>query len=171
MLIFSIFVFGLALRTTEQPWPGSSFKFMANGWWIIAVSMTTIGYGEIVPVTHLGRGVTTAACIWGAFLLSAFVVVLIDGAVLEENEGVVFEKFSERIYVKSKLKIFAIKYIQRRIRLFLARKNKTRFSILDRVQLTARTHLSAFRFKKARKQHMVQEEETVEEITVRMAAK
>ena len=100
LLIFSIFVFGLALRTTEQPWPESDFKYIWNGWWIIAVSMTTIGYGEIVPTTHLGRAVTTAACIWGAFLLSIFVVALIDGVLLGLEEGKTFEKIREKLYVR-----------------------------------------------------------------------
>lgn len=103
MLIFSIFVFGLALRTTEQPWPESDFEYIWNGWWIIAVSMTTIGYGEIVPTTHLGRAVVTASCIWGAFLLSAFVVVLIEGVDLEDNEEEVYQKVTERLYVQGKL--------------------------------------------------------------------
>ena len=100
LLIFSIFVFGLALRTTEQPWPESDFKYIWNGWWIITVSMTTIGYGEIVPTTHLGRGVTTAACIWGAFLLSIFVVALINQVVLENEEEDVFGKIREKLYIR-----------------------------------------------------------------------
>lgn len=122
LLVFSIFVFGLALRTTEQPWPESDFKYIWNGWWIIAVSMTTIGYGEIVPTTHLGRFVTTAACIWGAFLLSIFVVALIEGVVMEDDEEYGYSKVHEKLFIRGKLRKYAIKFIQRWTRLTLSRR-------------------------------------------------
>jgi voltage-gated potassium channel Kch len=52
----------------------------------IAVTMTTIGYGEIFPVTHLGRLVVTSAAIWGAFLIASFVVSIMSMSDLEEDE-------------------------------------------------------------------------------------
>jgi hypothetical protein len=61
----------------ERPTSGTNLDTLWNAWWLIIVTMTTIGYGDLYPVTHLGRGVATLACIWGTFLISMFVVALI----------------------------------------------------------------------------------------------
>ena len=161
LLVFSIFVFGLALRTTEQPWPESDFKYIWNGWWIIAVSMTTIGYGEIVPTTHLGRFVTTAACIWGAFLLSIFVVALIEGVVMEDDEEYGYSKVHEKLFIRGKLRKYAIKFIQRWTRLTLSRRQNKLMRTRLRQSLTAYT--ATKRFKLQRHIHTVRSEMKVEE--------
>jgi hypothetical protein len=38
--------------------------------------MTTIGYGEIYPITHFGRFSAIIACFLGVFLFSLFVVAV-----------------------------------------------------------------------------------------------
>ena len=79
----SIAVFGYAVIQVEKGIPSETDsrthnfdKYIFNGFWCIIVTMTTIGYGEIYPITHLGRIVIFLACIWGIFILGLFVTVL-----------------------------------------------------------------------------------------------
>jgi len=47
-----------------------------NGWWLIVVTMTTVGFGDFYAKTYLGRLVSSLACIYGTFLVSLMVVTL-----------------------------------------------------------------------------------------------
>ena len=44
--------------------------------WCVIVTMTTVGYGDFYPVTHLGRIVGVIASLWGAFIISLLMVTL-----------------------------------------------------------------------------------------------
>jgi hypothetical protein len=44
--------------------------------WCIIITMTTVGFGDYFPSTHLGRSVGVLACLWGTFLLSLMTVAL-----------------------------------------------------------------------------------------------
>jgi len=44
--------------------------------WCVIITMATVGYGDFVPHTHLGRIVAVLACIWGNFLISLMVISL-----------------------------------------------------------------------------------------------
>ena len=79
VMCISIFVFGLALRTAERPYKGTSkqdWDYLWNGMWCIIITMTTVGFGDFYPSTHLGRVVGVVACFWGTFLVSLMVVSL-----------------------------------------------------------------------------------------------
>mmetsp|Transcript_27039 Transcript_27039/g.23870 ORF Transcript_27039/g.23870 Transcript_27039/m.23870 type:complete len:301 (-) Transcript_27039:80-982(-) len=45
-----------------------------NNFWLTLVTMTTVGYGDGYPATHLGRLIMLFACICGRFLLSLLYV-------------------------------------------------------------------------------------------------
>jgi hypothetical protein len=40
------------------------------------ITMSTVGFGDFVPKTHLGRFFAILACIWGNFLISLMVISL-----------------------------------------------------------------------------------------------
>ena len=75
-LVVSTFVLGFALRIFEIGLKESNFEYAWNSFWVVILTMTTIGYGDIYPKTHLGRITCIVACIWGVFILSLFVVAL-----------------------------------------------------------------------------------------------
>lgn len=50
------------------------FNFVANSLWLIIITMTTVGFGEGYPNTHMGRFVGVIACIIGMLLISLMVV-------------------------------------------------------------------------------------------------
>lgn len=70
MLVIWIVLFGFYVRLFERVLADSAFEHIWNGGWLTILNMTTIGYGEIYPVTHLGRLTVIVSCILGVFLLS-----------------------------------------------------------------------------------------------------
>jgi hypothetical protein len=44
--------------------------------WCTIITMTTVGFGDFVPKTYLGRVIAILACIWGNFLISLMIISL-----------------------------------------------------------------------------------------------
>jgi len=89
LMFLSIFVFGLALRTAERPFKSYSHQdwdYIWNGMWCIIITMTTVGFGDYYPMTHLGRIIDVLACFWGAFLVSLMVVSLTISSQFTQQE-------------------------------------------------------------------------------------
>lgn len=70
---FSYFMY-LAERDTKTLFPGmeekSHIETFFDAVWFTGVSMTTCGYGDFSPVSHLGRVVAFSATVCGRTLLS-----------------------------------------------------------------------------------------------------
>ena len=46
------------------------FEAYGNSCWLIIVTMTTVGYGDISPKDPFGRVIAAVACLWGIILLA-----------------------------------------------------------------------------------------------------
>ena len=105
-LVVSTLVLGFALRTFEIGLESSenNFYYVWNAFWVVILTMTTIGYGDIYPRTHLGRITCIIACIWGVFILSLFVVALTNTTEFSAKEEQVYEAIIMERAVKRKLK-------------------------------------------------------------------
>jgi len=68
--------FGTYIRLFERVDPEGPFDHNWNGPWVAFLTMSTIGYGEIYPTTHMGRFFAIFSCVLGSALLSMFVVAL-----------------------------------------------------------------------------------------------
>lgn len=55
MLLFGILIGGYCFRIFERPTNFQDFADYGNSMWLTILTMTTVGYGEIKPVTILGR--------------------------------------------------------------------------------------------------------------------
>ncbi|MEM1418388.1 MAG: ion transporter [Myxococcota bacterium] len=62
---------GLSLFLVERGAPGA-IDSVAEGFWWALVTITTVGYGDITPVTALGRVVAGALMVGGMFTLALF---------------------------------------------------------------------------------------------------
>lgn len=78
----SIIYFGCALRIAESPLTrenapqyGGLHSYW-NCFWNIIITMTTVGYGDYFPLTHVGRTIMVFVCIWGVSSCSIMVVTL-----------------------------------------------------------------------------------------------
>ncbi len=149
---FSIFFFGFALRTFERPYISAyrrfNFDYLWNSFWCVVVTMTTIGYGDIYPQTHLGRLVIIVACIWGVFILSLFVVALNNTITLSKEESKAYEQITHQDTIKKEIEITAATIITKLMRLNLAKKKK--FSIKKKIimKMDLRGLASRFRIKR-----------------------
>ena len=78
-LVLAVFLFGVALRTAERPfmeYSEQNWNSYWNGMWCGVVTMTTVGFGDFYPSTHLGRLIGIAGCFIGTFLVSLMVLSL-----------------------------------------------------------------------------------------------
>jgi hypothetical protein len=73
-----VVIFGIATMQSEKSYAGKSGDLdqLTNAEWLIIITMTTVGYGDIWPATHFGRFFCLLACISGMILVSAMVVAL-----------------------------------------------------------------------------------------------
>jgi hypothetical protein len=55
---------------------GYDWIYLWNSMWCVIITMGTVGFGDFVPKTDLGRCIAILACIWGNFLISLMVISL-----------------------------------------------------------------------------------------------
>nr|XP_061800169.1 potassium voltage-gated channel subfamily V member 2-like [Nerophis lumbriciformis] len=77
-----IFVFSAMVYTVEHDVPNTNFTSMPLAWWWAAVSISTVGYGDMLPETNLGR-VFAFACIAFGIILNGMPI------------SVLYNKFSD----------------------------------------------------------------------------
>ena len=54
--------------------------------WVIVVSITTVGFGDLVPYSYIGRVIIMIAAFWGAFLISLLIVTVSKTFELSRNQ-------------------------------------------------------------------------------------
>ncbi|XP_077593896.1 potassium voltage-gated channel subfamily V member 2 [Stigmatopora nigra] len=77
-----IFVFSATVYTVEHDVPNTNFTSMPLAWWWAAVSISTVGYGDMFPETNLGR-IFAFACIAFGIILNGMPI------------SVLYNKFSD----------------------------------------------------------------------------
>jgi hypothetical protein len=95
--IFSLFIAnmlvgGYALMVFERP-ISDDYANMSNTVWNVVVTMTTVGYGDLFPVTPFGRFFAIFECLWGVLLVSLVVVSFTNILELSKSEEKVEESF------------------------------------------------------------------------------
>ncbi|XP_061057211.1 potassium voltage-gated channel subfamily V member 2 [Eubalaena glacialis] len=96
-ITMGIFTFSEAVYSVEHDVRGTNFTSIPHAWWWAAVSISTVGYGDMYPETHLGR--------LFAFLCIAFGIIL-NGMPI----SILYNKFSDYY---SKLKAYEYTAIRR----------------------------------------------------------
>ena len=93
-LIFFIFLFGYLFYVSE---PG--VRDLGDGIWWALVTITTVGYGDITPVTTLGRVVASSLMLLGLGLIATITAIVsakfIQNFVDHHTNDDVLEKLDE----------------------------------------------------------------------------
>lgn len=106
-IIPSFFVLGIFLRVFERPYQDVSklnFSSYLNAVWCCAVTMATIGYGDLYPGTLFGRIVAISCAVWGAFAFSMIVFTLESSLQLTSNQNKAFQNI---VRARSAAKVIA----------------------------------------------------------------
>jgi hypothetical protein len=80
-LLLCTVVFGFAMQIFERgigPQDSTYDKFyeVANSMWVVILGITTVGYGDIAPDTHIARLITAAGCFIGNIVLILMTLVI-----------------------------------------------------------------------------------------------
>jgi hypothetical protein len=101
------------MRISERPalkaWRGWSNVSIINNIYMIVVTMTTVGYGDFVPITTLGKMVTITTALWGGFIISLLIVSVNDIFALSEPQKVAYDNLV-RVRAAVKCIVSAMRY-------------------------------------------------------------
>lgn len=73
--------------------------------WCTIVTMTTVGYGDVIPQVRLSRAVVVCACFFGSFLVSLIVVTITNFAMLSPQELNAYHMIEKRTMEQSTQKL------------------------------------------------------------------
>ncbi|XP_077573245.1 potassium voltage-gated channel subfamily V member 2-like [Stigmatopora nigra] len=102
-IAMGIFTFSALLHSAERETEGSPISSIPYAWWWAAVSISTVGYGDVVPVTILGR-IVAFGCISFGIILNGMPISFL------------FNKFSD-YYEKLKAQEYNTISVRRRLQL------------------------------------------------------
>lgn len=111
--------------------------------------MTTVGYGEIYPVTGLGRFFTIISAIVGIFINSLLTVALTEVTELSEEQSDAFDEICGSNTVKKKLRYDAAIFIQNWFRHWKIQRKPKQTEVKERLYARFRfvTAKNTFAFK------------------------
>jgi hypothetical protein len=134
---FIVILSGILMRVFERS-VSDSFSYAWNGLWLIGITISTVGYGDIVPLTHIGRFICTVSAISGLYALS-YAVNSVQGSFVISNssEQSIATALAYRMKLTHNTKRMASTLIQRWWRLSLKRK-------ADLPRLTEVQHFTVF---------------------------
>jgi hypothetical protein len=75
-----------------------------NNFWLTLVTMTTVGYGDGYPSTHLGRFIMVLSCIFGRFITSLFINSLTENFNHTHNEAKAYSLCKEHFLLERERK-------------------------------------------------------------------
>ena len=95
-LFISVFALSYVNRISERPMfkVVSNFPYVSvlNNVYAVIITMTTVGFGDYVPYTWMGKIFTLFTALWGGFIISLAIVSVNDIFSLSAKQKVAFEK-------------------------------------------------------------------------------
>lgn len=94
--------------------------------------MTTVGYGDFYPRTHIGRLVVSAGCFWGIFLVSMMVFTLTQSSEFSKSEMRAYDILC-RLTTKEQSKKLAARIVTDSLKLWTLKQKSARNPALHSV--------------------------------------
>jgi hypothetical protein len=82
---------GVGIYLIESPHEGAQITNLIDAFWWVSATVTTVGYGDVVPVTDLGRLMGIALMFIGITIIGTFISALgamLIGSRLKKHETV-----------------------------------------------------------------------------------
>ncbi|XP_026168391.1 potassium voltage-gated channel subfamily V member 2 [Mastacembelus armatus] len=102
-IAMGIFTFSALMHSVEVDQPGTPFSSIPDAWWWAAVSISTVGYGDVIPISYLGRCVAFGCISFG---------IILNGMPI----SILFNKFSD-YYAKLKEQEYTFSNTERTFKL------------------------------------------------------
>lgn len=143
-LISLTLLLGIIIRMLEVLDPNSRDKYshFTNGFWQIIIALTTVGYGEIFPITHLGRFTVLLGVFLGTFLVSVTIVALTSVTTFSREE------LKAYLYLKGMLLKEKLKHEYHGFIIYSFRMYKIKKKLRDYKKIDRNTEYIVFRRKK-----------------------
>ena len=78
MMSFSIIIFSSAIYYAEFEGDKKTFTSIPDAFWFTLVTMTTVGYGDYVPLTLAGKFIGGACAVNGVLVVAMVVPVIVN---------------------------------------------------------------------------------------------
>lgn len=85
--VLLVFVAALAVLDSERSAPGASITTFTGALWWAFVTVTTVGYGDLSPITDQGRIIAVALMLGGIALIGVITATLASWIVEKVSEG------------------------------------------------------------------------------------
>lgn len=97
VLLTGVVFFSTMIYFLEKEEKGTPFTSIPAAYWWCIVTMTTVGYGDVVPYTTMGKVIASAAIMSGVLVLALPITIIVDNFIKVAQEEQQTEQFKAEL--------------------------------------------------------------------------